>query len=383
MTEVNDVAGDISLNADKESGFGDYAMDVAKNTPGVETAIKGVDTVSNYWQGLPDDPDAADVMLHGANCATDTAAFIAECGTEAATAVLDPVGWLVGHGLDFLLNLITPLQDALHAVTGDGPALEKAAQDFQGIGDGLVEYADEFRRVADEALADWNGDAAGAAKNALADFSKGIDGVSTSAGGVVEILKLSSMLMKVIEEVIKAIITEIVSWLIALWVPALAAAVPTAGASTAAAGAATAPKAAATISKVTSKLGKLGKILDDIFAFFQKFGSTMVKLGKRLGVKPNTLAGKADELAEITTNAGKIGKIAAEAGKAGAGKLAQETIGIDPTSPPGDDPLQAAKLVNDHYGKLTDNTQGLKEAADGSNTGSGASAEETEDNLRM
>ncbi|MBB3049168.1 hypothetical protein FHS23_000163 [Prauserella isguenensis] len=383
MTEVNDVAGDISLNADKESGFGDYAMGVAKNTPGVETAIKGVDTVTNFWQGLPDDPDAADVMLHGANCATDTAAFIAECGTEAATAVLDPVGWLVGHGLDFLLNLITPLQDALHMVTGDGPALEKASQDFQGIGDGLVDYANEFRRVADEALADWNGDAAGAAKNALADFSKGIDGVSTSAGGVVEILKLSSMLMKVIEEVIKAIITEIVSWLIALWVPALAAAVPTAGASTAAAGAATAPKAAATISKVTSKLGKLGKILDDIFAFFQKFGSTMVKLGKRLGVKPNSLGAKADELAEITTNAGKIGKIAAEAGKAGATKLSQETIGIDPTSGPGDDPLQAAKFVNDHYGKITDNTRGLKDAADGANTGSGASAEETEENLRM
>ncbi|MCP2253032.1 hypothetical protein LY13_001776 [Prauserella aidingensis] len=383
MTEVNDVAGDITLNADKESGFGDYAMGVAKNTPGVETAIKGVDTVTNFWQGLPDDPDAADVVLHGANCATDTAGFIAECGTEAATAVLDPVGWLVGHGLDFLLNLITPLQDALHMVTGDGPALEKAAQDFQGIGDGLVDYANEFRRVADEALVDWNGDAAGAAKSALADFSKGIDGVSTSAGGVVEILKLSSMLMKVIEEVIKAIITEIVSWLIALWVPALAAAVPTAGASTAAAGAATAPKAASTISKVTSKLGKLGKILDDIFAFFQKFGSTMVKLGKRLGVKPNSLGTKADELAEITTNAGKIGKIAAEAGKAGAGKLAQETIGVDPTKPVGDDPLQATKLVTDHYGKITDNTRGLKEAADGANTGNGASAEETEENLRM
>lgn len=383
MTEVNDIAGDVSLNADKESGFGDYAMGVAKNTPGVETAIKGVDTVTNFWQGIPEDPDAADVMLHGANCATDTAAFIAECGTEAATAVLDPVGWLVGHGLDFLLNLITPLQDALHAVTGDGPALEKASQDFQGIGDGLVEYSDEFRRVADEALADWNGDAAGAAKNALADFSAGIDGVSTSAGGVVEILKLSSMLMKVIEEVIKAIITEIVSWLIALWVPALAAAVPTAGASTAAAGAATAPKAAATISKVTSKLGKLGKILDDIFAFFQKFGSTMVKLGKRLGVKPNSLGAKADELAEITTNAGKIGKIAAEAGKAGATKLSQETLGIDPTSPPGADPVDAAKTINDHYGKLTDHTRDLKAAADGGDTGSGASAEETEDNLRM
>ncbi|GAA1244042.1 hypothetical protein GCM10009676_32190 [Prauserella halophila] len=380
MTEVNDVAGDVSLNADKESGFGDYAMGVAKNTPGVETAIKGVDTVSNYWKGLPDDPDAADVVLHGANCATDTAAFIAECGTEAATAVLDPVGWLVGHGLDFLLNLITPLQDALHAVTGDGPALEKASKDFQGIGDGLVDYADEFRRVADEALADWNGDAAGAAKNALADFSKGIDGVSTSAGGVVEILKLSSMLMKVIEEVIKAIITEIVSWLIALWVPALAAAVPTAGASTAAAGAATAPKAAATVSKVTAKLGKLGKILDKIFEFFQKFGSTMVKLGKRLGVKPNGIATKADELAEISTNAGKIGKIAGEAAQSGGGKLLGETLGVDPTKPTGEGAAGAAKTVNDFYGKVTDHTRDLKGATEASD---GPSAEETEDNLRM
>ena len=383
MTEVNDVAGGIELNADNESGIGDYAAGVASSTPGLKTAMKGVDTVTNYWQRIPEDPDALDVVLHGANCATDTAAFVAECGTEAAMAVLDPVGWLVGNGLDFLLSVITPLQDALHFVTGDGPRLAEAAEDFQSIGSGLVEYAGEFRSVADEALQDWNGDAAEAAKNALADFSAGIDGVATSAGGVVEILKLSSMLMQVIEEVIKAIITELVSWLIALWLPALAAAVPTAGGSTAAAGAATAPKAAATVSKVTSKLGKLGKILDKIFEFFQKFGSAMVKLGKRLGVKPGGMAGKVDDLARIGTTGGKIGKIAAETGKAGAAQLAESLTGIDPTGGGPDNGLQAGKTVNDHYGTIIDHVRDAKEVADGANTGNGMSAEETEDHLRM
>ncbi|OLT42417.1 hypothetical protein BJF85_23065 [Saccharomonospora sp. CUA-673] len=384
MTEVNNISGNIDLSTDGDSGGGFFGSpgDIAGNTPGVKTAMSGYDTVTNIWQGIPEDPDAADIMLHCADVATDAAGFVAECGMEAASAVLDPAGWLVGNGLDFLLSVITPLQDALNMVTGDSARLDDAADDFTAIAEGLVEYAGEFRTVADEALQDWNGEAASSAKNALADFSAGIEGVATSAGGVVEILRLSSMIMEVIEAVIKAIITEIVSWLIALWVPALAAAVPTAGASTAAAGAATAPKAASTVSNVTSKLGKLGQVLDKIFAFFQRFGSSMVKLGQRLGVKPATLSEKAKTLSKIDGVGGKLGKIATEAAKAGAGELGKQTFGIDPTKPVSDG-AGAAKAINDHYGTLTDGAQDLKEAHDAGNIGSGDSAEETERQLRM
>ena len=68
--------------------------------------------------------------------------------------------------------------------------------------------------------------------------------------------------MVVIEEVIKGIITELVSWLITLWLPALAASVISFGGSVAAAMTASIAKAASVLQKVTRYLGKFGKLLD-------------------------------------------------------------------------------------------------------------------------
>src|SRR5690606_41943885 len=58
-------------------------------------------------------------------------------------------------------------------------------------------------------------------------------------------------------------------------------------------------KAASTFSRVTSKMGKLGKLLDKILEFFQKFGSKLVSLGEKLGVQPkNYGANVLDTVAE-------------------------------------------------------------------------------------
>lgn len=380
MTEVTDIAGSVELKGDADTSFGDAALDFAKQTPVAKQAIKGYETVTNIWQGLPEDPDVADIMLHAGDVVTDAAGFTAECAMEAGMAVLDPVGWLVSNGLNMVLHLVTPLQDALHMVSGDGPALSTASDDFAAIGNGLVEYAGEFVRVADESLADWEGEASDTARQALADFAQGIEGVATSAGSVAEILKMSSMLMTVVEEVIKAIISELVTWLIWIWLPALASSVVSLGSSVAAAMSASVAKAASTFSRVTSKMGKLGKLLDKILEFFQKFGSKLVVLGEKLGVQPkNYGANVLDTVAEVGRG-GAMRTAVTESLKAGAGKLAESTIGINPTGSV-DNGYQAGKTVVDHYGKLVDHVTGLKDAGDKGGIGSGASADETRDLL--
>jgi hypothetical protein len=58
----------------------------------------------------------------------------------------------------------------------------------------------------------------------------------------------------VIEEFIKALVTEFITWLIMIWIPALAAAVPTCGGSTAAAGAATGIRGAQTGARATGQI---------------------------------------------------------------------------------------------------------------------------------
>lgn len=382
MTEVTDIAGGIDLNADDEDSLFDRAKSLAEQVPVTKQALKGYDTVTSIWRGLPEDPDAADIMLHAGSVMTDAASFTAECAMEAGMAVLDPVGWLVDNGIGIVLHLVTPLQDALHMVSGDGPALSDASDDFAAIGNGLVEYAGEFVRVADETLADWEGEASNAARNALADFAKGIEGVATSAGGVSQILKTSSMIMTVVEEVIRAIITEFVTWLIWIWVPALAASVVSLGSSIATAMSASVAKAASTFSRVTGKMGKLGELLDQILEFFKKFGSKMVQLGEKLGVKPKDYGKNVKEVVEKVGRSGAMKTAVTESLKKGGATIVESTIGIDPTGKV-DTSAQAGKAVVDHYGKLVDHATDLKDVGDKGNIGSDASAEETRDLLDM
>ncbi|EHK86021.1 hypothetical protein ACQPZU_20260 [Saccharomonospora azurea] len=289
----------------------------------------------------------------GAALAGDGAAFVASAAGDVVTFAMDPIGWLVSHGLNMLLELVQPLQDALHQVTGDGPAIGHASDNFVTIAQGFVALADDFEQRGDTALAEWVDDAGAAAKEALGDFSAGIRGLGSAAGSVAEVLQMWSMVMVVIEEVIKAIITELVSWLITIWLPALASSVISFGGSVAAAMTASIAKAASVLQKVTRYLGKFGKLLDDFMAFLVTMSGKMEVLTRkfRVGVMPGETKFGVGAVAEgfqpsnrvLTTMFGTsvgVGPLAAGAGvKAGIGAgKAVYSEGTEDVSLGGDEP---------------------------------------------
>lgn len=266
---------DEGLAASADRAFSNYvpiAGDAWKSIKGVKETIGDVDEVGDL-------DDAAKEM------ASNGAAFIGGCYADAAFFAMDPIGYLVGAGLNMLLELVQPLQDALHYVTGDGPSLSAAADNFAQIGEGFVALADDFDTTGDKALKDWQEQAGNAAREALADFSIGIQGVGSVAGSVSEVLKTWSLIMTVIEEVIKGIITELVSWLITLWLPALAASVISFGSSVAAAMTASIAKVASVFTKVSKHLGKLGKLLDQLGKILVKINGGVVKLAAKFRMR--------------------------------------------------------------------------------------------------
>ncbi|WP_255375810.1 hypothetical protein [Saccharomonospora sp. CUA-673] len=97
-----------------------------------------------------------------------------------------------------------------------------------------------------------------------------------------------SMVMQVIEEVIKAILSELVSWMITLWLPALAASVISFGGSVAAAMTASIAKAASAMTKVTKHLGKFGQLIDKFMGFLVRMSGQMETLTRkfRVGLMP-------------------------------------------------------------------------------------------------
>ncbi|WP_336161845.1 hypothetical protein [Amycolatopsis sp. VC5-11] len=227
-----------------------------------------------YDAGTSDAIKAGDTATGLSGVVSETTNFVQSCAETAMSISSDPIGWLVGQGLNFLLAVCDPLQDAIHFVSGDGPALSKAAENFTAIGRGLEQFAHQFSEQAKSSLSQWEGGAAETAAEKLAKFSTGITGTADQAGDIATMLQVCSMAMTVIEDFIKALLTELITWLIMIWIPALAAAVPSFGASTAAAGTATGVRAASTAGKATKQVSKLQKLLDmikDLIARFQTF----------------------------------------------------------------------------------------------------------------
>jgi hypothetical protein len=262
------------ITIESESSYGEKVVEAVKGLPVVGGAV-------GIFAGAAS--AVSDGGLSGSDLqglASEGASFISSCSSVVSDVATDPIGWLVGEGLDFLISICQPLQDAIHMVSGDGPALSTASGNFSSIAQGIANFADEFAEECQTALADWDGEAAEAAAAKFGEFTKGIRAVAGEAGNISELLQISSMIMTVIEEFIKALLTELITWLIMIWVPALAAAIPTAGASTAAAGAATGVRAAQTGARATKQVNWLRKLLDKIQELLAKLRDFVTRQGR-------------------------------------------------------------------------------------------------------
>ncbi|GAB3707683.1 hypothetical protein GCM10027598_11200 [Amycolatopsis oliviviridis] len=324
MAEVQDVTAGVSMKSYKDDTVipGINTENAIKKTPIVGDAVQlGKDSVSAYKQVFDGktQADGADIAMGVTTIALDAKTLIQSGSQTIVDIATDPLGWLIGQGLSFLINVVQPVQDAIHFVSGDGPALSKAAENFGALAKALQDMSVNFDQVADERLAGWAGDAGTAAKKGLAEFSSGINGVAAKAGDMAQMLQVNSMVMTFIEELIKAILTEVISWLITLWVPAIAAAVPTFGASTAAAGAATPPKLAATATKTTGFVNRLRKILSDVLAWLRKMQAKLAdsKMGKFLTDGNRATDRFADRMKNTKSGKGYVDALMGEKGMLG------------------------------------------------------------------
>lgn len=306
------------------------------------------------------DQDGSRSLTEQSGVTAEATGFVQSC-MDVAGVVSDPIGWLVGQGLNFLLAVCAPLQDAIHFVSGDGPALAAAAESFNNIGRGLEQFAQQFADEATASLAQWEGEASQTAGEKLGEFAGGIRGTAGKAGDIAGLLQISSMVMTVVEDFIKALLTELITWLIMIWIPALAAAIPSFGASTAAAGAATGVRAGMTATRATRQVSKLQKLLDMIKTLIEKLKLVLNKTKDVIAKMKNSgIAGMADR-----RNAG-FGKSMLDA----ATGEAKAQVGMP--GQPGDAPRP---------GKPVGHAENARKAGEYAATGDDQSVQETSEKL--
>lgn len=246
-----------------------------------------------------------------ASLAGDVSSFASDAGSVLA----DPLNALISAGLSFLMDVISPLRDALEQVTGNSGALDHAKESFNVISQDLAKLASELEDIAKSGFQNWQGAAKDAAVQKVEQFVKGVQGTANNASDVSQLLGISGTLMDAAYKLVMGIIADCIEWLIVTWVAALAAEIPTCGCSTVAAGAATAGEvaveganAAEKVQQTTSLLEKIANILKKITSELKKLkdAQKLLKDGKSAkGIKDVKSAEAAAKEAEKAAKGGK------------------------------------------------------------------------------
>jgi len=189
------------------------------------------------------------------------ASAAADLGINVVSYMADPLNFLIGAGLGFLIDVIQPLEDALGLVTGNPERMEAEIAKWERVQTALKPLSEEIRSAANEGLISWEGKAANAAKQRLNLFADGVAATGEDVSQIVMILNIAKTVMDIAQAFVISLMATFVEWLIYTWVPALAAAGPTFGASTAAAGAATGVQAGVVTSRLSAFLTRVVNVL--------------------------------------------------------------------------------------------------------------------------
>ncbi|TDB83307.1 hypothetical protein E1264_28985 [Actinomadura sp. KC216] len=193
----------------------------------------------------------------------DLSSFTGDAISTGIGLAADPAGFLTGMGLSFLIDIIQPLEDALAYVTGHPEKIDDTSNQWELVGKKLGELSKQVQQIPQQDIAEsvWKGPAADRARAHMTAFTEGLDDLAKEVTHVRAILGASKTIMEVAQAFMIDLISTLVDWLIAIWVPAMAAAPVTAGASTASAAGATGIQATVAFQRASAMIQKVRNVL--------------------------------------------------------------------------------------------------------------------------
>ncbi len=194
---------------------------------------------------------------------------------------IDPLKWLVGTLVDFLIQTFQPLEDILGVVTGNEARMNVSANMWQEVGNAMSPIADHMNTVVDGELAQWDGQAGSAARARVMELGLMVDAMGMLTGGMQAVLQMLAGIAKALRKYVQKKITDGVVWVIQTIAPQIAASIATLGAMAPVCIAMTVAKIAGLVLdaiqmvqaaiQVIQDLGALLNLVQDIFAIFKPF----------------------------------------------------------------------------------------------------------------
>lgn len=152
--------------------------------------------------------------------------------TAAAGKVvgIDPVAWLAGTIVSFLIETFQPLEDLLGLVTGNETRMQESGRMWQEVGNSMPPIADYMNTTVEGELSSWLGDDGDVARTRVMELGLMMDAMGFLALGMQQVLNMMAGVARALREQVEKLIAKGVAWIIKTIVPQVAAATATFGA---------------------------------------------------------------------------------------------------------------------------------------------------------
>jgi uncharacterized protein YukE len=253
----------------------------------------------------------------------------------------DPLEALIEAGLGWLLDLVSPLKQALELVTGDAEGLDGKAEEWAAVAESLRRLGPSVSSDAATTNATWTGPAADAFRAKISAFEQGVLTVAGQADHVADVLRISATLMDAAEGIIKGIIASWVEYAILTEAAAAAGAFFTFGASEAAGQAAVAGEAAVACGRGAETVGQASSLLERVASAIRQLEGTFSQLASAVEREASVMREAEGALRSASEVFAQAGRNAARAGLREGVEKAIKDAGVDAAIGIGDDMIKS------------------------------------------
>jgi hypothetical protein len=207
---------------------------------------------------------------------------------EAASAAIDPFGWLMSSVASFLMEHMQPLKDMLDWLAGDPPVIQSYSETWANVAASLEETQVTFTNAVKNGTSGWTGAGADAYRESTAEQAEAIAGAATVSSAISTVVMIMGEVVAFVRETVRDLIADLVGKLIS-WVletvfslgfgtPVVVAQAVTAISKWAARIAELVQKLLGTIKRVSPLLGKLAEVFTTIIKLFGKLAGKITGL---------------------------------------------------------------------------------------------------------
>ncbi len=129
-------------------------------------------------------------------------------GLDLLTMAMNPVGTLISYGLNWLIEHVKPLQDALNHLAGDADQIAAYAQTWKNVGAAVAKAAGDLNVSVIQDTANWTGAAADTYRANIIDKVHHLDAATKCANAIGTVVQVVGVITGAVRALVRDMVTQ-------------------------------------------------------------------------------------------------------------------------------------------------------------------------------